>query len=94
MMSKAEKMFADAGWERQELRLAYWKHKKFIDGKEKDYCIAFLEGMHQVHLYCVGGEEVGHFMEYINSLDMETLLAINQQCVELGWLLRKNDEDD
>lgn len=98
MKTKAEKMFADAGWEKQKDRLAYWKTNIYYsakNGKEiketKNCCISFLS-MRLIHFYCINeGEDESEAtpLDYINEIDMETLLAINQQCVELGWLIRR-----
>lgn len=99
-MTKAEKMFVDAGWIKQESRVAYWKTNDYYsteDGIEiketKNCCISFLEGMGLIHFYCINEDEDENKatpLDYINEIDMPTLLAINEQCVELGWLLRGN----
>ena len=96
---KAQQMFEKLGWEKQKERLAYWKTREYIGGKKMDYCIAFSIIIRQVHLYCVnnyGTKELYHDLDYINSLDMNELLSVVQQCVELGWLGtgKQNEADD
>ena len=81
---KAEEMFKDCGWEKQEERLAYWKTDH--NGR---WCISFLLSFGEFHCYLVPKKESN--IQYEASFNMRELLAINQQCVELGWLVRETE---
>ena len=73
---KAEEMFKDCGWEKQEDRLAYWKD---------DECIAFLQTFRTIHFF-VAKEDGKIFTDYICAIGAHELLAIVKQCIELGWM--------
>lgn len=87
----AEEMFNQLGWYKDERRLSYWKHKEYMGGDEKSYCIAFLESFRQVLFYCTD-DDGKTFFDYMVGITVNELIAINKQVIELGWATEGEEE--
>ena len=77
-MSKADEMFEKLGFPEIEKEYNYFKYKSV--GGKKGY-IRFETEEKTVCAY-----KTIYGMEFIRSITMQELQAINQKCKELGWL--------